>query len=584
MHNHITIFLLLTLLQWYTTSGKLFSTDGLTGDGSSSGGGILKSSTPQQKHAYKGYLREAQVQRYINGNKGTGSSSSSSSSRNGNSVGAAVRSSSSSQSTLKMAVSTHAPDLKAQLSDPPANFTIAEFGAPVMVGGPISIYYIFYGNFTALEKSRIENYAQSVSSATTYPKTWTIATSYFDSFGHYVSNTLLHGGSVTDSSYTFGKNLSTTVDVNFNGNGVVPAGLSDQTDLGKLILSHIGSGKSFEYDPLGIYTVVTAPEVFNQDWTVGAPYPAIFYRAYHFSFNATVDGQTRTVNHAFVHSIDLQDPKFNPKGLVNADLETLPNGDTGRALVDVAVDALHHEFFEALSDPAPNTAWNDNNPNFGIGENGDACEYTTSYFAKVHWTAPNVTNSKAPNGRYYNSIINDQIYSIQDIWALDKNGAQGCYNEVLDTAFNEFKSVKAVNDPVIASDGKQYKSGGSYIPCRAFYVDRYHGGYTTPGSNICHIYFEGRSTSGQLESGPLDIPNNMHVLSKSFAQYQWVRTDDSNAIIVYPEDSNKNVPLVNGNMTFVVFQDSWVKTVIDTTTKKWRLEDGGAWYCGTPHT
>ncbi|KAJ3287613.1 hypothetical protein HDU76_007795 [Blyttiomyces sp. JEL0837] len=48
----------------------------------------------------------------------------------------------------------------------------------MVVGSPISIYYIFYGNFTDLEVSRIENYATHISDPSTKPDRTNITTTF----------------------------------------------------------------------------------------------------------------------------------------------------------------------------------------------------------------------------------------------------------------------------------------------------------------------------------------------------------------------------------------------------------------------
>ncbi|KAJ3268658.1 hypothetical protein HDU76_011385, partial [Blyttiomyces sp. JEL0837] len=118
--------------------------------------------------------------------------------------------------------------------------------APVMVDTPISIYYIFYGNFTDLEVSRIENYAKHVSDPSTKPNRWSVATTFYDDAGRRVNKVLKHGGSIRDW-YSRGTNITTTFD--YDDPSV--------SDLSKIIISHIGEGEGkFPYDPLGIYTLV----------------------------------------------------------------------------------------------------------------------------------------------------------------------------------------------------------------------------------------------------------------------------------------------------------------------------------------
>ncbi|KAJ3327501.1 hypothetical protein HDU76_011682, partial [Blyttiomyces sp. JEL0837] len=218
------------------------------------------------------------------------------------------------------------------LYDLPANFTYIPDGV-LMTVKPIVIYYIFYGNFTPLEISRIENYAKHISDNTTVPDRWSVATSYVDTNGNRVNKKLVYGGTVIDSKYLFGKNLSTTMAGfnNFTDNGILPLGLADVTDMGQIITSYIGKGKPFAYNSHAIYNLITDPTVYNQDFVDNK----IDYQGYHFSFNATIDDNVVPINHAFCHTLNL----FTN----SADLKGLPNGDTGRGVVDVVVDTLHHE-------------------------------------------------------------------------------------------------------------------------------------------------------------------------------------------------------------------------------------------------
>ncbi|KAJ3307659.1 hypothetical protein HDU76_004463 [Blyttiomyces sp. JEL0837] len=410
-----------------------------------------------------------------------------------------------------------------------------------MTGGPITLYLIFYGNFTNLEIERIENYAKYISDPSTKPNWWSIAMQFFDSKGGKVGNILRHGGSVLDF-YTFGNNISTT----FSG----LAGDPTMTDVSDIILSNIGTDNAFPYDPLGIYVVLTSPDVINSDYANNS----VSYGAYHFSYNLTFDDDTpKVINHIFAHTIGFE--------TTTADLKAFPNGDTGRRVVDLLCGYLHHELFEAISDPDPmnRIAWADTStPSYGIGEVGDACEYGALPWSHLSFT----NNTQKSIGRFYNTIINNQIYALQDVWVFDKEGIQACQSQVLsDPQMNEWRSIKNLSNPVTGSMDIVNYTGPVHIPCKAFYIDRNHGGYTTLNENVCHTYFNGVSySSNKTELGAIDIPVNYYVLSQQYrgknAGYRWARIDESNAMMV--KETDVNPPLAPGGLIFVVYQDNFV--------------------------
>ncbi|KAJ3285255.1 hypothetical protein HDU76_008164, partial [Blyttiomyces sp. JEL0837] len=416
----------------------------------------------------------------------------------------------------------------------PSNFGILNNSAPVMVGSPISIYYIFYGNFTDLEISRIENYAKHISGPSTKPNRWSVATQFYDDTGVHVNKVLKHGGSVRDWYSKGSTNISTTIF----------ADDPTTSDLSRIIVSHIGDGVEgkFPYDPQGIYVVVTAPEVLTQDIIDGNT-----YKGYHFSYPAALtNGTVVTINHAFGQSYKRDKSKIS--------LAHAPNGDTGRIITDVLVDIIHHEIFESISDPFPNMGWNDKyNLDYGFNEIGDVCQHIwPRSYPNLRYTESTLNST----GIWYNTIINGFYYALHDMWTFDKDNVQGCYSEVRDTRLNEFKGPRVAKNPVTATLGITNYTGPVYIPCRAYYIDRYHGGYTSVGDNQCHTWYDGFSWAGFVDVfAPLDVPDNYHVLSQNHAHYQWMKVDETNAITVYDDDVNP--PTTANNRVFVVFQDNF---------------------------
>jgi hypothetical protein len=223
--------------------------------------------------------------------------------------------------------------------------------------------------------------------------------------------------------------------------------------------------------------------------------------------------------------------------------------------------------------PQPNTGYTDNStPEGGIGENADACDFMSTFAPNLHWTGGDNAN---PSGRWYNAIIGGQIYELQSIWAYDKDGIQGCYSEVVDTVHNEFKAKSVVKHPVVVD----VTAAKVLIPCRAFYIDRYHGGWTTldPSDDACHSWFNGTSfTTRRKEFAYLEVQGNYHILSQSHARYTWERIAEDTAALVLDRETNRNVKTTNQRV-FTVFQDAWVQ-VYNTDKTRWGVKDAGAWY------
>ncbi|KAJ3331958.1 hypothetical protein HDU76_001686 [Blyttiomyces sp. JEL0837] len=438
-----------------------------------------------------------------------------------------------------------------KLADPISNMTLPT-SSRIATGGPITVYLIYYGNFSDLEISRIDNYVSHLSDKETVPAVWTMASQFFDEVNGNVAPVLLYGGYVRDFSYSHGMNLTTM-------NSAKNYTASDEAGI---LVSNIGEGKPFPYDPLGFYFILTTPEVFNVDYnTITNKIP---YGAYHGTNSLMIDGSMKPVNHAFAQTLGMDHSIF--------DHTTWANGETGRIVVDLLVDYIHHELFEALSDPYPGKGWVDRSG--GLGETGDLCEHRRFPWPHISFTE-DTQNSK---GRWYNIIVNNVTYAIQDIWVFDKSGIQTCMSEVLDPIYSEYKAIREIDrKDLVTADMRTYWNDETIrIPCRAYYLNRHRGGYTTPDENICHTFYSGNSLrTGQPELAILDIPGNFHVLSRQFASYEWLKLNESNALLV--KDTDLNPPLAPGNYTFVIIDDNFAF--------QWRngvlvpLDQGVYYYC-----
>ncbi|KAJ3277996.1 hypothetical protein HDU76_010084, partial [Blyttiomyces sp. JEL0837] len=306
------------------------------------------------------------------------------------------------------------------------NFQIRNPGASVMTGKSITVYYVFYGeNFSDLEIDRITNYAKHISDADTKPDRWSVAKRYYDSNGNYVTKPLLYGGHVVETDYSF------------------------ERDVAKILTLHIGNGKTFPYDSHGIYTLVTPPEVAVQD----CPDPLCCYGGDHFSFNATIDNETKLVNHAFC-------PALLPEVYVGP-VDIAPNGDTGRQVVEYVVDALHHEFFESMSDPQvkpfKTQAWNDVSLT-AIGVNGDACEYYNAH-PGLRFTESTLHLTGQLQHDYQQHKVLTQFKTFGDSTKMESSHS---------TRHNEFKSINATVNIVTAADCIKGYNGPVNVPCKGF--------------------------------------------------------------------------------------------------------------------
>ncbi|KAJ3415113.1 erg10, acetyl-CoA C-acetyltransferase [Chytridiales sp. JEL 0842] len=473
--------------------------------------------------------------------------------------------------------------------DAPANLQILTEDGPVMTREPVKIYIIFYGNFSKLQRDRIENYVTHLTSPSTTPDRWSIMTSYYDNKNNYVNRKLILAGSTIDN-FSRGRNISTAYNTEgWDVNGVKPLGSVEKSDIAQIILSHVGRGKEFPYDTQAVYFVLTSPEVLI--WDYDPIKDDISYGGYHSTFATIFEGKYILFNQGFAHSIGALKS--------SVDLNATPNGDTGSRAVDRIIHTMHHEIVEAVSDPIPTLAWADYRPNgaYGMGENADMCEFV-EFFRGIRFTK---------EGRYYNTIINGLPYVLPEVWAYDIGGSQTCMAE-RETSLEdlEFQPPRLANNIVVARDNKPFNpfapqtnetiedgsddvtpnaslilsilpdpaaiipsedftptttsttgyKGTNYIPCRAFYITRHHVGYTTPSLRTCVIFYNGLDTDSEFQQqAVVPIERNFQVLSYDYAAYEWKRpqdVDESQARRVYKDEKLRREETV-----FAVVQDSY---------------------------
>jgi hypothetical protein len=212
-------------------------------------------------------------------------------------------------------------------------------GAPVLTG-PLSVYVIYYGAFTATQKSVVENFVSGVGSSAW----WNIQNKYYyqqSTFTPkvYVGDSVVLKGTVTDK-YSLGKSLSASA---------APT----------LIQANIDANRIPE-DTNAVYIVLIAGDVQHS-----MPGPTVFCKDYCGNHNSATLRSGKTIVYAF---------SGMPTACVNTCVPALnravsPNNDIP---LSGMVSAMAHELVEAVSNPQPNNfgAWVDSATGY---ENGDKC-------------------------------------------------------------------------------------------------------------------------------------------------------------------------------------------------------------------
>jgi hypothetical protein len=256
-------------------------------------------------------------------------------------------------------------------------------GGPIFEDAP-TIYIIYYGNFTAKDKSIINTYFQDLS-ASSQEK---INTRYSDSTGKYYPGTIKFDPSkdTYHDNYSEGKNLS---------------------DIQPVIAAAI-KGKHLPNDTNGIYIGLTYKDVDYSGMCTQ-------YCGYHSPSSSIVNGET--IKYAFVG-----DPGRCPD---NCSYEALygskasPNDDID---ADGSINIMWHESSESLSDPLVN-AW-----------------YSASGYESMDlcaWLSLNYKVDK--NGNYYTILNNGHEYLTQMGFELNEKTRKG----VIDgTCENTYKNLK----------------------------------------------------------------------------------------------------------------------------------------------
>jgi hypothetical protein len=241
----------------------------------------------------------------------------------------------------------------------PGGNGISLHGGPVILG-TVNAYYIWYGNWAGNSAVTIlEDFAKNLGGS----PYWNINTTYTDSSGAHVSNSLSFAGSTTDS-------------------GSQGTSLSD-AQIQTIVSSAITSGK-LPKDTNGIYFVLTSADV-----TASSGF-CTQYCGWHT--HGTIGGSD--IKYSFVGN-----PDRCPSAC--AAQTTGPNGNAG---ADGMASIIAHESEEATTDPDLN-AWFDRRGE----ENADKCAWT---FGTTYTTS---------NGAKANMKLGTRDYLIQQNW-VNANG------------------------------------------------------------------------------------------------------------------------------------------------------------------
>ncbi|MFT3769275.1 MAG: CCXG family PEP-CTERM protein [Minicystis sp.] len=233
------------------------------------------------------------------------------------------------------------------------------YGSGPVMKGTVSMYYIWYGNWSGNSGPTIlTDFANSIGGS----PYMLINTGYTDTTGA-VSGAVSYGGSANVAASSAYGNLS----------------LSDAAI--QQIVADVITGGALPKDPNGVYFVLTAPNV-----TASSGF-CTKYCGWHTY--ATVGGTN--IKYSFVGNAATQ----CPWGCIYQSNNS-PNGNAG---ADGMASIIAHELVETISDPNLG-AWRDSRGN----ENGDKCNFNFG------------TTSTAPNGAKYNVTLGARKYLIQQNW------------------------------------------------------------------------------------------------------------------------------------------------------------------------
>jgi hypothetical protein len=230
-------------------------------------------------------------------------------------------------------------------------------GGPVMTAAK-NLYYIWYGTaWDTASKNVLTNIGQNLGGSPYF----NINSTYYNTAGTHVANSLTLAGTTTDSS--FGTRLT-------------------DANIASVVSNAITSGR-LPADSNGIYVVLT-----DHSTTATSGF-CTQYCGWHD--HTTISG--KDIKYAFVGNAETQ--CASACGATSPS----PNGTPG---ADGAASVLAHEIEEATTDPDLN-AWYSS---YDGSENGDKCAWNFG------------TTSTASNGAKYNQTFGTMKYLIQQNWVI----------------------------------------------------------------------------------------------------------------------------------------------------------------------
>ncbi len=236
-----------------------------------------------------------------------------------------------------------------------SNNTMIYHGGPILLG-TTNIYYIWYGNWANNSAPVIlADLANNIGGSPYY----NINTTYYNSLGEHVSNSVLYAGSTIDS-YSRGSNLS-------------------DLDIQAIVNSAVTNSLPLDYN--GVYFVLTSSDVREVSGFCTA------YCGWHT--------YTGNIKYAFVGN-----PEQCPSAC--AAQTNSPNNNLG---ADAMASIIIHELEEAVTDPLLN-AWYTRR---GY-ENADICAWQ---FGSTYTVS---------NGSKANMKLGTRDYLIQSNWVNTNNG------------------------------------------------------------------------------------------------------------------------------------------------------------------
>ncbi len=243
-------------------------------------------------------------------------------------------------------------------------------GGPIMTGRP-TIYFIFYGDWQTILTNTAWNIFQTwAANIGSSPYHGTNST-YYDSSGNHVLNTVSYGGFWYQKTKSHGSSLQ-------------------QSDIVAIVKDTIDNNQ-LPLDSNALYYVLTAADVsegkFCGTGTDG-------YCGYHSSGN---------INGADIKYSFIGNPSRCPSSCMPSQNRTSsPNGNPS---ADAMVSVMTHELSETVTDPDLN-AWLDSP---GRAENGDKCAWNFG------------TTSAAANGSRFNVTLGGMRFLVQQNW-INVNG------------------------------------------------------------------------------------------------------------------------------------------------------------------